>query len=94
MSASADDSYDPDYEPPEDEILEYAQWLGMDLETEKVSIPAHSRRIMSFCARFWKRRSLEGKRRGKNLLLQKSPRIKSVASLRICANDPPRISRV
>lgn len=36
MSASADDSYDPDYEPPEDEILEYAQWLGMDLETEKV----------------------------------------------------------
>lgn len=36
MSASADDSYDPDYEPPEDEIIEYAQWLGMDLETERV----------------------------------------------------------
>ena len=30
-----EEEIDPNYEPSEDEILEYAKWLGMDLDGDK-----------------------------------------------------------
>jgi len=30
-----EEEIDPDYEPTEDEVLEYAKWLGMDLDGER-----------------------------------------------------------
>lgn len=30
-----EEEIDPNYEPTEDEVLEYAQWLGIDTENEK-----------------------------------------------------------
>ena len=30
-----EEEIDPNYEPTEEEILEYAKWLGMDLENDK-----------------------------------------------------------
>lgn len=33
-----EEEVDENYEPSQQEILEYAQWLGMDAEKEKASI--------------------------------------------------------
>merc|ERR1712066_1081241 len=30
-----DVTFDPDYEPTEKEVLEYAEWLGMDVERDE-----------------------------------------------------------
>ena len=30
-----EEEIDPNYEPTEDEVIEYAKWLGMDLEADK-----------------------------------------------------------
>ena len=30
-----EEEIDPNYEPTNDEVLEYAKWLGMDLEQDK-----------------------------------------------------------
>jgi centrosomal protein CEP164 len=35
VSIVLDDNYDPNYEPPQKEIDEYARWLGIDVENEK-----------------------------------------------------------
>ena len=34
-SVVLEEEIDPDYVPGEDEVVEYAQWLGMDLEKDK-----------------------------------------------------------
>ena len=35
VSIVLDDNYDPNYEPPQKEIEEYARWLGIDVDAEK-----------------------------------------------------------
>ena len=30
-----EEEIDPNYEPTQDEVIEYAKWLGMDLEADK-----------------------------------------------------------
>lgn len=34
-SDTMEETVDPDYMPTEDDIIEYAKWLGMDLEKDK-----------------------------------------------------------
>ena len=35
MSIVLEDTFDPNYEPPEKEVHDYAKWLGIDVDTEK-----------------------------------------------------------
>ena len=35
VSIVLEDNFDPNYEPPEKEIEEYAKWLGIDVDTER-----------------------------------------------------------
>jgi hypothetical protein len=35
MSTILEEEYDKDYEPTQEEIIEYAQFLGMDIDTDK-----------------------------------------------------------
>lgn len=35
VSIVLDDNYDPNYDPPQKEVDEYARWLGIDVDTEK-----------------------------------------------------------
>ena len=50
-SDTMDEAVDPDYMPTEDEIVEYAKWLGMDLEKDKDLLWVAKKGLVALLAR-------------------------------------------
>ena len=54
-SVILEEKYDPHYEPTEDEILDYALWLGMD-PGKRDWLSRHGGRASSLAGRGWRQR--------------------------------------